>query len=166
MRENPLVDIVCMAEGERTIVELAHKLERNGDLHDVKGIAHRSGDHIKVNQPRELIQNLDSLPFPARHLLPMDKYTVLGQEPSAGGIITSRGCPFQCVFCSSSLLSGKKFRARSPKNVVHEIEHLRHYHGISFVEFLDDLFTLDQERVVDICKEIGRRHLDVEWVCS
>lgn len=166
MRRNPYLDIICIGEGEKTAVELTQVTEKKGNLHDVKGIAYRSNDKIIINEPRELIRDLDSLPFPARHLLPMKEYTVLGEKISIGSMITSRGCPYQCVFCSSSLLFGKKFRARSAKNVVDEMEHLRHVYKAKYVEFLDDIFTLNKKRVVEICHEILARHLDMEWVCS
>lgn len=166
MRKNPPLDIVCIGEGERTAVELAHVTEKKGNLHDVKGIAYRSNSRIIINEPRELIRDLNSLPFPARHMLPMKEYTVLGEKYSIGGMITSRGCPFQCTFCSSSLLFGKKFRARSAKNVVDEMEHLHRVYKAEYVEFLDDIFTLDKKRVLGICNEILRRRLDMQWVCS
>lgn len=166
MRKNPYLDVVCIGEGEKTMVELALVTEKKGDFHGVKGIAYRSNGKIVINEPREPIRDLDSLPFPARHLLPMKEYTVLGEKYSIGGMITSRGCPYQCVFCSSSLLFGKKFRARSAKNVVDEMEHLRRVYRVKYVEFLDDIFTLDKKRVVEICHEILARGLDMEWVCS
>lgn len=166
MRKSPYLDIVCIGEGEKTAVELAQATEEKGNLHDVKGIAYRSNGKIIINEPQGLIRDLDSLPFPARHLLPMKDYMILGEKISIGGMITSRGCPYQCVFCSSSLLFGKRFRARSAKNVVEEMEHLRQVYRVKYVEFLDDIFTLDKKRVVEICDEILARRLEVEWVCS
>ncbi|MEM2850980.1 MAG: radical SAM protein, partial [Candidatus Bathyarchaeia archaeon] len=122
LRDCPYLDVVCIGEGERTILELAQTIKRKETLSRVRGIVYRSGDYIIKTSPQPLIDELDTLPFPARHLLPMDKYTILGERAIVGHIMSSRGCPFNCTFCASSLLFGKRFRGRSPKNVVNEIE--------------------------------------------
>ena len=166
MRENPFVDIVCIGEGEYTLLELVQTLEKEGDLKNVKGIVYRKNGELVKNQPRPLIENLDELPFPARHLLPMHKYKAFGENMILGTILTSRGCPFNCIFCSSSLLFGKKFRARSPKNVVDEVEQFQEAYKTRYVEFVDDTFTFDRKRAEAICKEIIDRKLDTRWVCS
>jgi anaerobic magnesium-protoporphyrin IX monomethyl ester cyclase len=116
--------------------------------------------------PQPWIKDLDSLPFPARHLLPMDKYTILGKKSTIGNIISSRGCPFYCTFCESSLLFGRMFRARSPKNVVDEMKQLINEYHPKTIEFSDDLFTLNMKRTETICDEIRRRGLDIPWACS
>ncbi|RLG92853.1 MAG: B12-binding domain-containing radical SAM protein [Candidatus Hecatellales archaeon] len=166
MRENPFVDIACIGEGEYTLLELVQTLEKEGDLKNVKGIVYRKNGELVKNQPRPLIENLDELPFPARHLLPMHKYKAFGENMILGTILTSRGCPFNCIFCSSSLLFGKKFRARSPKNVVDEVEQFQEAYKTRYVEFVDDTFTFDRKRAEAICKEIIDRKLDTRWVCS
>ncbi|MEM3736807.1 MAG: radical SAM protein [Candidatus Bathyarchaeia archaeon] len=166
MRENPAIDIGCIGEGEETIVELVKTIEAGGDLKQVKGIVFRRDGELVRTPPRPLIANLDSLPFPARHLLPMGEYRAFGKKRILGTILTSRGCPFQCVFCSSSLLFGKKFRARSPKNVVDEVEEFQQAYKAPYVEFVDDTFTLDRKRAEAICDEIKRRKLGTVWVCS
>jgi len=166
MKENPAIDIGCIGEGEETIVELAQTLERGGDLNSVRGLIFRRDGELVRTPPRPLIADLDSLPFPARHLLPMEEYRAFGKKRILGTIFTSRGCPFNCVFCSSSLLFGKKFRARSPQNVVDEIEEFQRTYKTSFVEIVDDTFTLDRKRVEAICDEIRQRRLDTIWVCS
>lgn len=166
MKENPFVDITCIGEGEYTLLELTQTLEKGGNLKNVKGIVYRKNGKLLKTQPRPLIENLDELPFPARHLLPMDKYKAFGENMILGTILTSRGCPFNCIFCSSSLLFGKKFRARSPKNVVDEIEQFQKAYKTRHVEFVDDTFTFDKKRAEEICKEIVDRKLDIRWVCS
>lgn len=166
LRECPQLDVVCIGEGERTVLELAQAIERKASLSNVKGIVYRSGDRIIKTPPQPLIDNLDSLPFPARHLLPMERYTILGRKSIIGHLMTSRGCPFNCTFCASSLLFGKRFRGRSPKNVVDEIEEVVSEYNPGSIEFSDDEFTLDRKRVEGICDEMKRRGLDVPWACS
>ncbi len=166
MKENPPIDIGCIGEGEETIVELAQTLEGGGDLKQVKGIIFRRDGELVTTPPRPLIADLDSLPFPARHLLPMEEYRAFGKKRILGTIFTSRGCPFNCVFCSSSLLFGKKFRIRSPKNIVDEVEEFQRAYKTPYVEFVDDVFTLDRKRAEAVCDEIRQRKLDTVWVCS
>jgi len=160
------LDIVCVGEGERTIRELAQAVEGKASLSSVRGIVYRSGNRIAETLPQPLIDDLDSLPFPARHLLPMNRYTVLRKKATIGHVITSRGCPFNCIFCASSLLFGRKFRARSPRNVIDEVEEVVSDYNPDTLEFTDDLFTLDHRRVEAICDEMKNRRLDVPWACS
>jgi len=166
MKENPYVDVACIGEGEYTLLELVQTLEKEKNIENVKGIVFRRDGNLIKTQPRPFIENLDELPFPARHLLPMDKYKAFGKNMILGTILTSRGCPFNCIFCSSSLLFGKKFRARSPKNVVDEIEQFQETYKTNSIEFVDDTFTFDKKRAEAICKEIMDRGLDTQWVCS
>jgi len=167
LRECPVLDAVCIGEGEETVVELAEAVEKRRDLSDVRGIAYRLKEgRIIKNPPRPLIKDLDSLPFPAWHLLPVDKYTILGKKSVICHIMSSRGCPFQCIFCSSSLLFGKRYRARSAKSVVDEMEYLVSEYNPKSIEFSDDEFTLNKRRVEEICDEIKKRGLDVPWACS
>jgi len=122
LRENPQIDYVVIGEGENTALELYKCISEGGEAKDIPGIAYRRGKRVKLTQPRPLIRELDSLPFPAWHLLPMDRYRALGMREFP--MFTSRGCPYQCIFCVSSLLMGKKYRFRSAKNVVDEMETL------------------------------------------
>jgi anaerobic magnesium-protoporphyrin IX monomethyl ester cyclase len=160
------LDIVCVGEGERTICELAQAVEGKASLSSVRGIVYRSGNRVAETLPQPLIDDLDSLPFPARHLLPMNRYTVLRKKATIGHVITSRGCPFNCIFCASSLLFGRKFRARSARNVIDEVEEVVSDYSPDTLEFTDDLFTLDHRRVEGICDEMKNRRLDVPWACS
>jgi anaerobic magnesium-protoporphyrin IX monomethyl ester cyclase len=160
------LDVTCRGEGEKTILELVRAVEQKESLSNVKGIVFRSGENIIETMPQPWIKDLDSLPFPARHLLPMDKYTILGKKSTIGNIISSRGCPFYCTFCESSLLFGRMFRARSPKNVVDEMKQLINEYHPKTIEFSDDLFTLNMKRTETICDEIRRRGLDIPWACS
>jgi len=160
------LDTVVIGEGEETFTELAEKYEKRGKrgLEEVRGIAYRNQSRIKVNEPRPLIQDLDSIPFPARHLVPFKEY-----ETSKNGqahIITSRGCTYSCRYCSSSLIMGRRFRARSPENVVDEIEELYDKYKIKEIGFIDDTFVLNRRRALAIADEIKERSLDITWSTS
>lgn len=164
--QNGGFDIGVIGEGEYTFLDLAKNNFKNLDR--IKGIIYMKGDKWKMTEPRPFIQNLDELPFPARHLYPpLSKYTPVPasyKKLPLGHIITSRGCPFQCIFCDRKVF-GNRFRAHSPKRVVDEIEHVLKVHGAREIKFFDDTFTMDPKRVVEICDEIKRRKLDFSWSC-
>jgi radical SAM superfamily enzyme YgiQ (UPF0313 family) len=162
MLEKDYVDLVVMGEGEYTMLELVQTLEEGGDLKNVKGIAYQD----VVTPPRPLIEDLDELPFPARHLLPMDHYKILNMKLHTATLISGRGCPMQCSFCASAALHGNKLRMRSAQNVVDEMEHLIKDHDAGMIAFMDDTFTLKPSRVAEICDEIMKRDLDTYWGCT
>lgn len=160
-------DVVVLGEGEETFVDLANTyIDSEGSLKDVKGIVYRNPENgqIKTTAPRPLIQDLDSLPFPARHLVPFESYGI--SKSQSGGMITSRGCVYSCGYCSSSLIMGKKFRSRTPENVVDEIEELVHNYHLRDIAFMDDTFMLNKRRAGLIADEINERNLDVSFVAS
>lgn len=160
--KNDFVDIVVRGEGELTMVDLVDAIENGRNLEDVKGIATKDF----VTAPREIIEDLDSLPFPARHLLPMDEYKILNMKLTTGTIISGRGCPYKCSFCASSAMHGQKLRLRSAKSVVDEMEHLVKDHDIEMVAFMDDTFTINKKRVYEICETIKERGLKNYWGCT
>jgi anaerobic magnesium-protoporphyrin IX monomethyl ester cyclase len=170
---HPNIDFVVIGEPEQTVFELAGALEQGKveDLKKVRGIGFIKNGKTIITPARPVIQDLDSLPFPARHLLPMEAYfAAVRENPLRGEIrkpwtimITSRGCPYNCVFCTVHIVMGKKWRARSPENVVDEIEQLVHAYHIKQIDFLDDNMTLDKKRMETICDLIVKRGLDIEW---
>jgi len=160
--EKDYVDVVVIGEGEFTMLELVETLEGGGDLIQVPGIAY--GD--VVTRPRPVVQDLDQLPFPARHLLPMDHYKILNMKLHTATMISGRGCPMQCSFCASAALHGHRLRMRSAENVVDEMEHLTEEHDAGMIAFMDDTFTLKPSRVEQVCDEIKKRGLDVYWGCT
>jgi radical SAM superfamily enzyme YgiQ (UPF0313 family) len=170
---HPNIDFVVVGEPEYTILELVSVLEQGimRDLEKIKGIAFTKNSETVITPPRPAIQDLDSLPFPARHLLPMETYfAAVKENPPRGEIhkpwaamITSRGCPYNCVFCSIHTVMGKKWRARSPENVVDEIEQLVRTYHIKQIDFFDENMTLDKKRMETICDLIVKRGLDIEW---
>ncbi len=159
-------DAVCIGEGERTIVELAENVERGKSVADIRGICYRKNERIKFNPVREFEEDLDALPLPAYDLLPMDKYRVVGRRLEYFPVISSRGCPFGCIYCVTSRFMGKKFRAKSAVKVGEELQWLMDKFKANQIAFSDDTFTLDRKRVEEICKEIKERGLDIKWSCS
>lgn len=158
----PEIDFLVLGEGEKPIKDLSDNLNQTENLYKFKGIAFKDGYKIINPGPRELIQDLDSLPFPARHLVPNQKYSsVLSKNNSITTMFSSRGCPFRCLFCNRAHL-GKVFRARSAKNVVDEMEECKKM-GIDEIFIYDDTFTIARQRVIDICSEIKNRNLKINW---
>ncbi|MDP3065577.1 MAG: radical SAM protein [Methanobacteriaceae archaeon] len=160
--EKEYVDLVVVGEGEYTMLELVQTLEDEGDLKKVRGIAY---DDV-VTSPRPVTADLDELPFPARHLLPMEHYKILNMKLHTSTMISGRGCPMQCSFCASAALHGRKLRLRSTENVVDEMEYLVEHHHAGMIAFMDDTFTLNPTRVEQICEGIMKRDIDVYWGCT
>lgn len=163
------VDLVVKGEGEITFLELIETLEKGLSTLKVIGTVSKKGNQIFINPERQRIQDLDSLPFPARHLLPMDSYLwddyrkVYSMRQPRANMITSRGCPMNCVFCSIHTVWGHGWRATSATKTVDEIEFLVNNYGVQEIAFQDDNLTLDRKRMVNICEEIIRRRIDIKW---
>ena len=166
--EDENVDIVIRGEGEYIMLNLVQALENQSSLHDVKGIVFEdeNSKEIVVNPEAPLIQDLDELPFPALNLLPMKKYRLLDMDTHMTTMITTRGCPMQCSFCSSAAMHGKKIRERSVENIVDEIEYLKTNYDIDTIAFMDDTFTLKKRKVMAICDEILKRNIEIMWGCT
>jgi radical SAM superfamily enzyme YgiQ (UPF0313 family) len=141
---HPEIDAAVVGEGEATLVELMERLQSKQNLNDVNGLIFRDGNKTRCNPLRDAIQPLDSLPFPDREKLPMKLY-----GENAGVLFTSRGCPYQCVFCSRSVF-GRRWRGHSPEYVLTEIDHLIKRYGVTGLSFLDDNFTFDLARAEEI----------------
>jgi len=164
------IDVAVLGEGEITFCEIVDAIEKNRDFGGIQGMAYRddSGE-IHRNPERRMIADLDLLPFPARELFPLEVYSppptkrVSSKKP--GNMITSRGCPYACTYCMASAMWRRKVRFRSVGNVVDEIEHCVKYFGIGELNFHDELFTVNEKRANEICREIQRRKLDIAWVC-
>lgn len=155
----PELDIIVLGEGEETIVELSSAAGSGTDWEKVSGIAFRKGDKIVNTGCREPIADINLLPVPARHLLPLGRYRALGMAIS---MTTSRGCPFNCIFCVGRKMVGSKVRYRDPIAVVDEIEYLNTL-GFSQINIADDLFTASPKHCIAVCEEIMRRGLQVKW---
>lgn len=157
--EHPEIDIVVRFEGEAALVQLYKALHhRTPDLKAIDGIAFRQNGRCLSTEPGPKQEDLDLMPFPARHLLPMANYS------RPGTVMTSRGCPIKCIFCISSKYEGR-YRTRSPENVVAEIEMMHRSWGIRDYYFIDNVFTVDKDRVDGICERIIRKKLDISFSC-
>ena len=160
--EGGCFDYVVRGEGEATTPELLENVFGGGDAHGVKGVSFREGGRIVSTPNRPPAKNLDEIPFPARDLLLQREY----YTPSDfGKIISGRGCPYGCDFCSCSMAWGGAYRQRSPENFVDEIEEVQDKYGTRVFAFEDDLFYHDERRVSAICNLIKRRALGIEWGC-
>ena len=162
------VDILAMGEGELTIADYLRAVSAGDELDTVKGIAFRNktGDVI-VTPPREVISNLDEIPFPARDLFPIDEYdidfgTIVGKTAT---MITSRGCGNLCKFCSTTRY-WRKVRFRSAKNIVDEIQNvMENFPFIKNFVFFDDTFTGRRDHAISVCNEILKRKIKINWGC-
>lgn len=163
-------DVVVVGEGEEAMLELVDAIQNSRSLTGIKGIVYRDqkGNPQRTiihTPPRELTKDLDGFPFPARDQLDHQGYKRHYRRSgyTITSIITSRGCPFNCDFCSRAVF-GNKFRTRSAKNIVDEVEIVQKL-GYDRVWFADDCFTLSKERLLSICGEIVKRGLRMEWEC-
>jgi radical SAM superfamily enzyme YgiQ (UPF0313 family) len=162
------VDFCVRGEGEFTVLDLINTVENGGDLKTVKGITHRVKGQAVVNPPRDFMNNLDEIPFPARDMLPTKLYR--GTIALEGGrpfstILATRGCPFSCHYCALATM-WKTQRRRSVENVLDEIEYLKKSYGIKYLEFIDDLLTVDKKWVIQLCRGMCERGLDdIQWEC-
>jgi anaerobic magnesium-protoporphyrin IX monomethyl ester cyclase len=159
------VDFIVHGEGETTFSELVAFLEKKkGEFDCIQGISFLSNGKLVRTPSRPFIENLDSLPLPARHLVHMDDYrrTNFGGRPITP-LVTSRGCPYQCAFCASSHFWGSKVRMRSVESILKEIEELYYKYRFKAIAFLDDTFNISPRRVIEICRGIVERKLDLWW---
>lgn len=159
LKDNPELDYVMLGECEQTFPKLLEALESGGRVDAVPGLVSR--EHVG-SAPRSR-GSLDAIPFPARDLLPNSRYRYpLWGNVTLTSIITSRGCPYSCIFCDKSI-SGKTWRARSPENVLAEVDEVVRKYGARYIVFYDDLFMRDKQRVAAICEGLIERNYHVRW---
>jgi anaerobic magnesium-protoporphyrin IX monomethyl ester cyclase len=168
LAECPDVDFLVIGEGEESFADLVDNLlgRREGE---VPGLWERHNGTVRATAPRAPIAALDALPFPARDLFDLSLYrsapTKKVSDEGATPILTSRGCPYDCAHCPSKLIWNRRVRYRSTQNVVDEIETCVTHFDLREFNFFDDTFTLNRQRVHDICSEILRRGLTIYWIC-
>ncbi len=163
-------DIVVRGEGEITTLEVVKTLEARGldreYLKKINGIAFRSNGKITLTPPRPPIRNLDELPWPARHLLPMEKYTLFGKPIRVAHVMASRGCPYGCIYCTTSYFWGRMVRFRSAKNVADEIEYLVDKYNVKYIAFADDELAINKRFIREFVREMKERGLDLPFACG
>jgi len=164
LADEAAVDVVVRGEGEQTLLELAQNASDARSFQNIKGITFRKNEDTIQTPNRPAIQNLDELPYPAYNQFALQKYLLYGKLFLP--MITSRGCPFQCSFCTTSRIFGKEYRARSPKNIVDELEHIKNVYSADSFTFYDDTLTLDKNRIFKICDEIKARRIGIPWDCQ
>jgi anaerobic magnesium-protoporphyrin IX monomethyl ester cyclase len=163
LQECPDLDVVVRKEGENTLLELVQRVEACRSYHDVVGITCRKDGKIVKTPDRPYIENLDELPFPARHLWPIEE---MRKIEDVFYLTTSRGCVYWCEFCAAVRMFGRRYRFRSSKNVVDELEFLNKTYKATIFTFCDDAFTVDQPRTEELCRAIKDRGLKIKWNCG
>ena len=163
------VDLCVLGEGEYTMLDVAKYCEGDMEINEVEGIAYRQNGKPTLSTPRPFINNLDELPYPAYHLVEMEQYLnpvkieYRSFKPRALAMITSRGCPHSCCFCSVHLHMGKGFRANSAVYVADHIQHVVNKYKVKNIFFEDDNLTFDQKRMESICDKIVERKIKFRW---
>lgn len=179
LRDNPSVDFVARGEGEITLEQLVRALRGECAIENVAGVSYRTSNQmaksteleaVVSNPPRELIKNLDTLPIPNRSFIDMDRYKLLNKEvvwyvrkEPVATIMTSRGCPYNCIFCSTNVVWGRRWRPRSINNVVKEIEMLVSEYGIREIVINDDQFWTKKSRVLEFCDYFIKSGLNLSF---
>ncbi|HWR97101.1 MAG TPA: radical SAM protein [Candidatus Methanoperedens sp.] len=166
LREAPALDAVIRREPEATAAELAARLAASESPATVAGISWRTSEGLQHNDDRHFIEDLDALPFPALDLVDPRRYPAPVDGRPHTLVITSRGCPHRCTFCTAHLYYGTKPRLRDPARIAAEIEVAAREHGLRLFTFWADTFTIDRGQVLGICREIRRRALGIEWMAN
>jgi radical SAM superfamily enzyme YgiQ (UPF0313 family) len=157
------LDVIFRREYELTCRELGE----GKNLSEIQGITYRDKNGKIVRNPdRSFIEDLDSIPFPARHLTKNHLYIRPDTMEPQTTIMTNRGCPFDCIFCLSNQVAGQKNRVRSVQNILAEVEECINRHHIRSFLFRSDLFTMNKKWVIELCQEILSRRLDIDWACN
>ncbi|MBI4707546.1 MAG: cobalamin B12-binding domain-containing protein [Candidatus Omnitrophica bacterium] len=168
IKEPGLIDFIIRGEGELTFLELVRALENDrSDFQQIKGLAFLYNKNIFVTQDREFIEDLNELPLPSRNLLPMKEYfsgeTIFGNPMIE--VMASRGCPYECIFCSSPDYWKRQIRFRSVESVINEVELLIKAYNIRYFIFLDDGLTLKKEFLYQFCQSLITKKIDIKWRC-
>lgn len=161
-------DAVVIGEGEITAIELMNTLKNGASLKGVKGIAYREGKKVVINSPQPLIKDIDSIPFPAYDLFPIDYYRVI-RMPCCNNsdfvmpVLSGRGCTFKCSFCYRM---DEGFRPRSNSSIIKEIELLKEKFNINYIAFSDELLMSSIERILSLCEDFIKAKLKIKWGCN
>lgn len=171
-------DLGVLGEGEETIIEIMNlyktldynykKIISNSKLEEIDGIIFKKNKKFIVTKPRKLIEDVNTLPYPARELLPMEKYLPLPNQYKRKPVVhmtAIRGCPYNCSFCSNNKIFGRRVRYRSPEKVVEEIEYVMKNYNAREISFWDDMMTVNKGWMHKFCDLIIAKKLDIVWTC-
>jgi len=161
-------DIIVHGEGEITFIELLNTISDKGDFSKVKGISYKQEDKVLTTPKREVIKDIDSIPWPAYDLFPIEYYRLMRLPHTSNRdfsmpVLSSRGCPFHCTFCYRMDTS---YRMRNSEDIVDEVQYLQKNYGITYIDFTDELLMSSKERVYDICETIIRKGISFKWFCN
>ncbi|MFC1986966.1 B12-binding domain-containing radical SAM protein [Chloroflexota bacterium] len=161
-------DVIIIEEGDITVVDLLDACEHKRSLSTVNGIAYLNGGYLVKTKPQELIKDLDSIPWPAWDLFPMDYYSLfrrphIKNNERAFHILSGRGCPFKCNFCYRM---EKGFRPRAAESIIEEIQILKKDYRISYIDFLDELLMSSEKRTIMLCEAFIQAGLNIKWSCN
>jgi len=157
------IDYGIIGSAQQSFPLLLAAIEGGVKAKDIKGVCCKEDGDIIINRPDNLKEDFDTLPFPARHLLPNHKYsTIISKRKNFTIMLTSKGCPSQCGFCH---VKNIPYSSRNPEGVIDEIEECYKKYNIREIEFFDPVFTFDKKRIIDICKGIRKKDMDVSWAC-
>lgn len=168
---DPNIDYIVISEGEETIIELCNAINGNGNLYTIDGFGYKKGSETIINPKTRFINDLDTIPFPQRDLLPMDNYQKI-KEPHGAvrgrwtTMIATRGCPFACSFCNTPSIWQRKWRSRSAENVIAEMEELVKTYGINDFHFEDENMSANKKWILGFCEELIRKNLHIGWQLS
>jgi radical SAM superfamily enzyme YgiQ (UPF0313 family) len=163
-----LIDCVVIGEGEVTMLELIDAYQKNEHPVSVKGVAFSKGNRVARTPFRPFIEDLDSIPFPSRDLIPQELFNPNlhnARYRNCFSVLTSRGCPFNCSFCASRIVSGRKYRVHSAEYVLAEMEMLKKDYNAKQLIITDDTFTMNRERLEKICRGMIDKKLNLSWFC-
>jgi len=161
-------DVIVIGEGELTIIELLEALANRNNFAHIKGIAYRTGEGVTVNEKRQLIKDVDTIPFPAYELFPIEHYRLLRMPHSTNKdfimpVLSGRGCIFKCNFCYRL---DEGLRPRSNESIIEEVEMLKQNYGVTFIAFSDELLMSSTERTMSLCNDFIKAGLNVKWDCN
>ena len=174
LKTYPFIDIGVLGEGEHTALELIKALEKKSSLAKIKGIVYRNKNKIKLNPRRELIKDLDSLPFPAYDQLPMHKYRAPAHHVSFGKniplaplfmLFSARGCPYNCNYCDSKIMTGRVVRYRSIENTINELKLLKEKYNVRCIDWGDENFIIDKKRAHALLDAMLKEKLNIHFCC-
>ena len=163
------IDVVVRGEGEMTMLEIVRAVESGTSFKEITGVSYKNKGAIIHNPDRDLIRDIDTIPFPARNLMCQDKFLEIGYKKygdRGAWIFSSRGCPYHCTYCASCSIWTRKWRARAPENIIKEIRELINAFDVDRINFADDTFTISRKRVEEFCNLLKRENLQIAWGCN